>query len=301
MSDQIPTGADLFARPTEIDEGSYLRIRQIRPVERAAAPIVDHNIVLIETALALRPWYRGESAATPRDYLSDLLDPHDNNAVVTLADFTKTVKAFPPGAFPAHCHAVRTLAFTTKHLIATLGTLVDSSVFNNALRCLGLFFAAISDPANLALPRHDFELRVDAKLEKLVESFRAISREFGIRERTIAFNALQEPPAHDDAKADEILSAVKETRQIVKRIDARDVKRGKREREIDRQEKCYGYWMSGNRMDCIKSKSKNGRATYEAVFDYYRRELQTIDVTTPALFATLLTRRSKRLSRTQTT
>ena len=72
MSDQIPTGADLFARPTEIDEGSYLRIRQIRPVERAAAPIVDHNIVLIETALALRPWYRGESAASEYVAYEDL-------------------------------------------------------------------------------------------------------------------------------------------------------------------------------------------------------------------------------------
>lgn len=236
-------------------------------------------------------------AAAPQDYLSELLDPHDNNAVVSLTDFTKTVKAFPPGAFPAHCHAVRTLEFTTKHLIATLGTLIDSSVFNNSLRALGLFFAAISDPANLALPSHDFEVRVDAKLEKLIDSFRAISREFGIRERTIAFSTLQEPPAHDDGKTDEILSAVKETRQIVKRIDARDVKRGKRQAEIDRQEKCYQYWTSGSRLDCIRSKSTNGRATYDAVFDYYSRELKSVGITSPAKFQSALRNRIKRLSR----
>jgi len=50
MSEQNSTGGDLYSRPTEIDDGAYLRIRQIRPVERAAAPIVDHNIQLTETA-----------------------------------------------------------------------------------------------------------------------------------------------------------------------------------------------------------------------------------------------------------
>jgi len=297
MSEQIPTVADLFARPTEIEEGSYLRIRQIRPVERAAAPIVDHNIILTETALALRPWYRGESAAAPQDYLSDLLDPHNNNAVVTLADFTKTIKAFPPGAFPAHCHAVRTLEFTTKHLVATLGTIFESPVFNNALRSLGAFFAAISDPANLALSRHDFDQRVTARLERMIDSFNDISREFNIRERSMAFSELPlEQPAPDDARTDEILSAVNETRQIVKRIDARDVKRGKRQSEIARQEKCYSYWEIGRQKEAVM-KASNGKVTYEAVFDYYRRELEPIGVKSPEAFRLSINRRAKRLSK----
>ena len=66
MSEQILNCADLYSRPAEIDEGSYLRIRQIRPVERAAAPIVDHNIQLTETAREVRPWYRGENAGPSR-------------------------------------------------------------------------------------------------------------------------------------------------------------------------------------------------------------------------------------------
>ena len=74
MSEQSFTGADLYSRPTEIDDGAYLRIRQIRPVERAAAPIVDHNIQLTETARELRPWYRGETRFEPSAYMSILLD-----------------------------------------------------------------------------------------------------------------------------------------------------------------------------------------------------------------------------------
>ena len=81
MSEQNLTGGDLYSRPTEIDGGAYLRIRQIRPVERAAAPIVDHNIQLTETAREVRPWYRGETRLEPSAYMSILLDPGRNEAV----------------------------------------------------------------------------------------------------------------------------------------------------------------------------------------------------------------------------
>ena len=65
-----------------------------------------------------------------------------------------------------------------------------------------------------------------------------------MREREIVFRAI---PPERDADHDEIMSVVKDTNKIVKRIDARDVKRGKRQAEIDRQEKCYGYWEIGKR------------------------------------------------------
>ena len=190
MSEQNLTGADLYSRPAEIDEGSYLRIRQIRPVERDAAPIVDHNIQLIETASELRPWYRGETRVEPSAYMSILLDPGRNEAVRLLGAFAATVKAFAPGSFPGHCHAVRELEFTTKHLINTLATLVDAAAFAHSLKCLGAFFAAVSDPANTTLQRHDHVQRIDTKLEQLVDSFRGIAREFAMREREIVFSAI---------------------------------------------------------------------------------------------------------------
>ena len=278
MPEQISTGADLYARPTEIDEGSYLRIRQIRPVERAAAPIVDHNIVLTETAREVRPWYCGETRLEPSAYMSILLDPGKNEAVRLLGAFAATVKAFAPGSFPGHCHAVRELEFTTKHLIGTLATLVDAAAFAHSLRCLGAFFATISDPANTTLPRHDYVQRIDAKLEQLVDSFRAISREFAIREREIVFRAIPpETSAANDAKTDQILSAVNETRQIVKRIDARDVKRGKRQTEIDRQDKCYELWEIGRRKEAVV-KAANGKVRHGTVFNYFKRELEPMGV-----------------------
>ena len=300
MSEQNLTGADLYSRPNEIDEGSYLRIRQIFPVERAAAPIVGHNIQLIETAREVRPWYRGETRLEPSAYMSILLDPGRNSAVNLLATFADTVKAFVPGSFSGHCHAVRELEFTTKHLINTLATLVDAAAFANSLRCLGAFFAAVSDPANTTIPRHDLVQRIDAKLEQLVESFRLISREFAMREREIVFRAI---PPERDAKADELLAVakdtnavVKETSKIAKRIDARDVKRGKRQSEIDRQEKCYGYWEIGRTKSAV-AMSANGKVTHKAVYDYFRHELEAMGVKSAKEFHALLTCRAKRLSR----
>ncbi len=300
MSEQNLTGVDLYSRPTEIDEGSYLRIRQIFPVERAASPIVGHNIQLTETALEVRSWYRGETRVAPSAYMSLLLDPDRNNAVAALSGFIATVKAFSPGAFPAHCHAVRELEFTTKHLIATLATLVDAAAFAQSLRCLGAFFAAISDPSNMTLSEHDYIQRIDAKLEQLVDSFRLISREFAMREREIVFRAI---PRDIDAKADELLAVakdtnavVKETNKIAKRIDARDVKRGKRQSEIDRQEKCFAYWESGRTKEAV-AMAANGKVTHNAVYDYFRRELEAVGVKSAKEFHALLTCRAKRLSR----
>ena len=294
MPEQISTGADLYARPTEIDEGSYLRIRQIRPVERAAAPIVDHNIVLTETAREVRPWYCGETRLEPSAYMSILLDPGKNEAVRLLGAFAATVKAFAPGSFPGHCHAVRELEFTTKHLINTLATLTDAAAFAYSLRCLGSFFAAISDPANTTLPKHDLVQRIDAKLEQLVDSFRAISREFAMREREIVFRAI---PPERDAKADEILAVAMDTNAVVKRIDARDVKRGKRQAEIDRQDKCYALWMAGQCKDGAIALAGKRRVSRDNVFEYYKRELKAIGVKSAGEFSTLLKRRERRLSR----
>ena len=299
MSEQNLTGVDLYSRPTEIDEGSYLRIRQIFPVERAASPIVCHNIQLTETALEVRSWYRGETRVAPSAYMSLLLDPDRNNAVAALSGFIATVKAFSPGAFPAHCHAVRELEFTTKHLIATLATLVDAAAFAQSLRCLGAFFAAISDPSNMTLSEHDYIQRIDAKLEQLVDSFRLISREFAMREREIVFSAI---PRDTDAKADELLAVAKETNAVaketnatVRRIDARDVKRGRRQTEIDRQERCYSYWETGRTKEAVVM-STNGKVTHKAVYDYFRSELEAIGVKSEKDFHALLMRRAKRLS-----
>ena len=293
MSEQNLNGADLYLRPTEIDEGSYLRIRQIHPVERAAAPIVEHNIQLTETAREVRPWYRGETRLEPSAYMSILLDPGRNAAVRLLNAFAATVKAFAPGSFPGHCHAVRELEFTTKHLINTLATLVDAAAFAHSLKCLGAFFAAVSDPANMTLQRHDHVQRIDTKLEQLVESFRQISREFAMREREIVFSAI---PRDTDAKADELLAVAKETNAVVKRIDARDVKRGKRQAEIDKQEMCYSYWETGRTKEAVVM-STNGKVTHKAVYDYFRSELEAIGVKSEKDFHALLRHRTKRISR----
>ena len=41
-------------------------------------------------------------------------------------------------------------------------------------------------------------------------------------------------------------------------------------------------------------KASNGKATYEAVFDYYKRELEPIGIKSPEAFRLSINRRAKR-------
>ena len=116
-----------------------------------------------------------------------------------------------------------------------------------------------------------------------------------MREREIVFRAI---PPERDAKADEILSVARQTNAVVKRIDARDVKRGKRQAEIDRQERCFGYWEIGRQKLSVKL-GTNSKATHKDVFAYFKDELKDVGVITDRQFGLLLTHRSKRLSRSR--
>ena len=282
---------NLYIRPQEIDDGFYLRVRQMRPVERAASPIIDHSIELTETALAARDWYRGETLVVPMEYLSLLLNPDTNNAASNIAGFVETVKSFEPGAFPGHCNAVRELEFTATYLIRTLSGIVSAQpVFANALKQLGAFFATISDPAACMLSVHDYVQRVDAKLAGLLDAYRGISRAFEQREHEIKFGA------SGSTMAAETLALARDTNARVKRIDARGAdRRGGRKEARERQEACFRYWELGLTKEAVRNAS-NGRPRHEDVFDYYRRELAEIGVKTSEEFKTLLVRRQKRLS-----
>ena len=83
---------------------------------------------------------------------------------------------------------------------------------------------------------------------------------------------------------------------FVKRIDARDVKRGKRQAGIDKQERCYSYWETGRTKEAVVM-STNGKVTHKAVYDYFRSELEAIGVKSEKDFHALLRHRTKRISR----
>ena len=276
----------------QIDQGEYLRVCQMRPVERAVSPIIDHNIELTSLAEASRDWYRGETVAAPLGYMSLKLNPDMNNAAEGLADFIDTIKSFSPGTFPGHCHAMRELEFTTKHLICTLSGLVEGSqmVFASALKHLGALFAAISDPAAGAMLKHDYTQRIDAKLVLLLESFRGISRAFEQREHEINFKAVA------DTTAEKTLAVVRDTNAIVRRIDSRGVRRGQRSQARELQEACYRYWEIGCEKDAVKN-ATNGKVRYEDVYTYFRRELSELGVETGEEFSRILKRRLKRLAK----
>ena len=153
----------------------------------------------------------------------------------------------------------------------------------------GLLAALRVDLQVLVLGLDALDQRIEARLGSLLESFRGISHAFEQREHEIKFKAVI------DARAEEALSIARDTNAIVRRIDARSVKRGRRAQMRELQEACYRYWEIGCEKPAVKN-ACNGRPRYEDVFAYFRRELAEIGVDTCEEFAKLLVRRQKRLS-----
>ena len=216
MSDQNPQEEVRLERAPEIDDGTLLRIRQIRPVEKAASPIIDHNLELIDLAAGLKKWYQGKGVSPPHDLLGDLLDPNENNACNMLNAFVGTVKRFKPGAFPAHCDAVRELEFTTVRLIRTLMEICDAPVFVEALKRVGALFATLADPINFTLSDHDFQQRLNSRLTNLVEAFAEISRAFKKRERERDFEIVFRKLPHEPATKEDVKAIVKRAKDEIK-------------------------------------------------------------------------------------
>ena len=114
--------------------GSIERILQIRPVEKAAVPIVEHNLDLIDAVCLVRPWYLGKCAKTPDEVFSRLLDPTCNSGCQKLDTFVNAILDFQPGTFPAHGPTVRQLQFTTR-LLWELDATIESPVVKSAFYC----------------------------------------------------------------------------------------------------------------------------------------------------------------------
>lgn len=141
-------------------------------------------------------------------------------------------------------------------------------------------------------PVIDYNIKlIELTLTKLLDSLRTISHELTMRERQDSASAsLAE-------KADAVLAVAKDTNATVRRIDARDVKRGKRQAEIDRQDKCFAIWEAGQRKEGVVALAGKKRVSRGNVFEYYKRELGEIGVGTAGEFARLLHARAQRLSR----
>ncbi len=103
-----------------------------------------------------------------------------------------------------------------------------------------------------------------------------------------------DPPPADD-RIDKLLDLQEETHEAVQRIDTRGKDRGKRAREIEKQERCFSLWEAGRRNPVVVQYAR-GKVDYEAVFNYYKREIIAIGVENLEEFVKYLRRRIKRLS-----
>lgn len=220
-----------YNRPEAIDFGSIERIRQIRPVEKAAGPIVDHNLDLIDAVRRVRPWYLGKRAKTPGEILSRLLDPTCNSACQKLGAFVSAILDFRPGAFPAHCSAVRQLQFTTTMLLRELDTTIDSPAVKGAFSVVDAFFAALSASGNFLLDTDSYDRRIKASLEELLRTFGEIAAAFHLRERQrdaeIAFSKM--PPV----TLEDVKTVAAEAAQTAAQTAAEDVKKTVRKAKRD--------------------------------------------------------------------
>jgi len=314
-SEHIVPKEERLERPEAIDDGALLRIRQIRPVDKAAGPIIDLNLELIDWIRKYKPWYKGKGSRAPKELLSSLIDPDENEFCTKLKSFIETVKQFRPGAFPGHCEAVRMLEFTTVRVLRELkGVTNEDAIFTEAIKRVGNMSATLSDPSNEDLSEHDLYQRINTRLAQIVESFSDIAillrkRE---RERDLEFTFRKLPPEPvtkadlgelktvaetTERKVDIVLAKQEETRKAVNRIDKRDKqakKNARRRFSVETQEIVFGYWERGRQNPTLKFEAGKHRVKHDQVFEYYKSELKALGTKTVSCFkACLRTRRDR--------
>lgn len=96
-------------------------------------------------------------------------------------------------------------------------------------------------------------------------------------------------------KVEYLLDVSMETNRAVRRIDERGVRRGRRARGRELQDRCFALWEAGRGKVAVVN-GTNRKVSRGDVFWYMKRELADIGVATLDQFCGLLRRREKRLS-----
>lgn len=322
MSEDFPCKEELLSRPQAIDEGTYLRIKTLRPLDNVVIPLVDKLIELIDYMRKIRPWYKNRAKRIPRELLGPMIDP-DNGLGSLYANLAALAKSFAPGALPGHSDKIRAATFLSMFFMNELSMTLECSSSLEATKRMGGFFNSLSDPANSTYPPHDYRQRIDAKLMLLIEALRIVSKCFRDWERAaelaVTFSKLPEDPlssedVHEivgiateaiasatertEKKVDAMLAIEQKTAKTVKRIDlraSRDTQR-KRDKVKDRQDTCTKYWRLGLNNTALKE-SVNRRLKYEDVFNWYKSDLIAAGVKTAGMFESDIKNHSKRISK----
>ena len=96
-------------------------------------------------------------------------------------------------------------------------------------------------------------------------------------------------------KVESMMAVLLETSRAVRRIDERGVRRGRRARGRELQDRCFALWEAGRGKVAVVN-GTNRKVSRGDVFWYMKRELAEIGVATLDQFCGLLRRREKRLS-----
>ena len=81
MSDTNQLLQEPFGKPHQIDEGTYLRIKTLRPLDAVVIPLIEKLIEVTDYMRKIRPWYAGQRKNIPRETLSPMLDPETKEPV----------------------------------------------------------------------------------------------------------------------------------------------------------------------------------------------------------------------------
>lgn len=322
MTDDIFPKEELLSRPQEIDEGTYLRIKTLRPLDNVVIPLIDKLIELVDYTRKIRPWYLGKVKRIPRELLGPMIDP-DSGLGELYTQLAVLAKSFAPGALPGHSDKIRAVTFLSMFLFRELAQNFTHSAVTEATRRMGSFFGSLSDPANSTYPRHDYHQRIDSKLKQMLDALTTVSRLLRDWERqtelSITFSKLPEDPLtkedvqeivesateavvsatkKTEKKVDTVLEIEQKTAATVKRIDRRAAKdrERKRDKETDRLRGVYAIWEEGQNDTAVKE-STNSKVSYADVFQQYREKLLKLGVKHAGAFESDIRKVQKRIYR----
>lgn len=220
----------LYSRPEELSEGSFLRLKQVLPLNQGCVPLNERLVNLVDFVKGVRMRYvESPASALPRlisDELSDVRLLENFDAIINLA------RQFQPGAFPGHCDTFRGTCFISLYLFRILADILPKLPIIPVIKDLANLFGFLANSSNFLLSRNNYLQGLDshyfkarASLEKALAAITAFDRQ---RAMTIALTrqSLSQPEVKEivQSAAETVTNEVKQSaNSVVKKVSAKIV------------------------------------------------------------------------------
>lgn len=311
MSISKPCSPTLLAKPAASSEQFISQLEFDAPIVKASAWLHKLIIHKIRDVQAVAGWYRGECPERPEHPISELFDQKDARLCQRLEYYVHSVLKYKQGEVPASYLAIDKRCALI--LLEELGKLLSNSETLRVIaRRVNDFYLVATAVGGSRMGRSEYEQKVESLKESIITLFGRVSDEFYHVEQ-LRLGRTSDPATTEDVrsletavrqhnreirtKADVLLAVTGNTAAVVKRIDNREKRCGKRAKySIELQEAVHSLWESAKANPKVRENG-TGKIRYAYAFAYYGKELRALGIADEKDLGKCLKVRSNRFSR----